>query len=108
MLNIFLISMVLVFCIDLSGAMDKFNKIVWNKLYPGIKYNDWSIPLIGCSLCCSWWAGIIYLMISGTFSWMMLAYVALIAFLTPITKDILILIKDLLNKIIEIIYKFTI
>lgn len=104
MLDILFISIVIVFCIDLSGAMDKLNMLVWNRMFTGIKYNGWTIPLLGCSLCCTWWAGIIYMIFTGTFSWWMLAYIAIIAFLTPITKDILILIKDLLNKITEIIY----
>lgn len=107
MINLLFISIIIVFCIDLSGAMDKLNIFVWNKLYKGVKYNGWTIPLIGCSLCCTWWAGIIYSIFTGIFSWGILTYIALLALLTPITKDILILIKDLLNKIIDIIYKFT-
>lgn len=106
MLDILFISIIIVFCIDLSGAMDKLNRLVWNKLYPGMKYNDWSIPLFGCSLCSTFWASILYLIITGTFSLGMLAYVSIVALLTTVIKDALVLIKELLQKIIDIIFNF--
>lgn len=107
MLDLLLISLILVFIIDLSGVMPKLNKFVWNKLYPSIKYTNWQIPLISCSLCSNFWIGIIYLIITG-FSLKMLAYVALLSFATTIFKDILVLLKDILIKIIDVIYKYLI
>lgn len=107
MLDLLLISLILVFIIDLSGVMPKLNKFVWSKLYPSIKYTNWQIPLISCSLCCNFWIGIIYLIITG-FSLKMLAYVALLSFMTTIFKDILVLLKDILTKIIDVIYKYLI
>lgn len=107
MLDLLLISLILVFIIDLSGVMPKLNKFVWSKLYPSIKYTNWQIPLISCSCCSNWWIGIIYLIITG-FSLKMLAYVALLSFMTTIFKDILVLLKDILTKIIDVIYKYLI
>lgn len=107
MLDLLLISLILVFIIDLSGAMPKLNRFIWNKLYPSVKYTNWEIPLISCSLCSNFWIGIIYLIITG-FSLKMLAYVALLSFATTIFKDILVLVKDLFVKIIDIIYKYLI
>lgn len=106
MLNLLLATIVIVFCIDLSGAMDKLNKIVWNKLYKGIKYTDWSIPLIGCSLCLTFHFGWLYLLITGTFSFGLLAYVSLLSFMTPIIKDTMILLRDLFTWILDLIYKY--
>ena len=105
MLSILFIAIILVFCIDLSGAMDKANRWVWSKLYKGIKYIDWTIPLFGCSLCCTWWASLLYILVTGQLSFLMIAYIALIAFMTPIIKDIMILLKDASTKLIDVIYK---
>lgn len=95
MLELFLMACIIVFCIDLSGAMQKLNKLVWDWLYKGVKYVDWEIPLVSCSLCVTWWTGIIYLIFTG-FSVYMLAYVALLAFLTPVIKDVLLYVRELL------------
>ena len=103
MLDILLIACIAVFCIDLSGAMQKLNRKVWDWLYKGVKYTDWEIPLIGCSLCVTWWSGIIYLLVTG-FSLYMAAYVALIAFLTPVIKDVLLYVKDLLIYLVDKLY----
>lgn len=106
MLSILFIAIILVFCIDLSGAMDKANRWVWSKLYPRVKYTDWSIPLFGCSLCCTWWASLLYILVTGQLSFLMIAYIALIAFMTPVIKDCMILIKDMITKLIDIVYKY--
>lgn len=107
MLNLLLITITIVFCIDLSGGMDSLSHFVWKKLYPTVKYSGWRIPLIGCSLCSSWWSGILYLLITGSFSWFLLAYVALLSYLTPVIGSTLILLKDsliwLVNKMYELI-----
>lgn len=94
------ITFIIVFCIDLSGAIPKLNKLVWGLLRPGIKYTDWQIPLISCSLCVTWWTGIIYLLITG-FTWIGLLEVALLAYMTPVIGTLLIVIKDLLIKLLN-------
>ena len=42
---------------------------------------------------------------TGQLSFLMIAYIALIAFMTPIIKDIMILLKDASTKLIDVIYK---
>jgi hypothetical protein len=102
-LTLLYITIIIVFCIDLSGGIYSLSEFVWKRLFPKIPYNGWRIPLIGCSLCSTWWGGILYLLITGTFSWLMLCYVAFLAFMTPVIATILIIAKDgfiwLLNKI---------
>ena len=63
------------------------------------------MPLFGCSLCCTWWASLLYILVTGQLSFLMIAYIALIAFMTPIIKDIMILLKDAATKLIDVIYK---
>lgn len=108
MLNILFITVVLVFGIDLSGVVDSLSEWLWKKMYKKVPYNGWKIPKpFSCSLCSTFWVGIIYLLVTHTFSWFMLLYVALLAFMTPVISTTLILIKDsliwLLNKLYELL-----
>ena len=114
-LNIFVLSCVLVFILDLSGFVSywqrKIYRWVWNGKKDPDKFDFSQIPLfklLSCSLCQSFWWGIGYLLVSHHFTILNLAYVCLIAFLTPITKDFLIWLKDLLQTIIDKIYTLTI
>lgn len=107
MINLFLLTCIIVFIIDLSGFVDEMVKRLY---YKYIKVGDYhtlipKLKPLTCSLCLSFWAGIIYLLITSQFSILMLGYVCLLSFLTPIIGDILIMIKDVINKIINLIYK---
>ena len=46
----------------------------------------------------TWWTGIVYLLVTGQFSIPLLAYVALLAFLSFPIRDFFIFIKELLLK----------
>lgn len=104
MLNLFLICLVLVFIIDISGFVDEMKRLIWKWVFGGKReYRDFDLKPISCSLCCVWWAGILYLCFTG-FSWPMVAYVALLSYLTPIFKDAMVFVKDLLIEIINELY----
>ena len=110
--NILLIATIIVFIVDLSGAVS-------NLLKPIVKYflhippqKDITLPLIECSLCVTWWCGLIYVCwasIANSFTFnhflILVSVVAVISFLTPVIKDILVLIKDLIIRFIEVFYK---
>lgn len=107
MINLFLLTCIIVFVIDLSGFVDEMVKRLY---YKYIKVGDYhtlipKLKPLTCSLCLSFWAGIIYLIITSQFTVLMVGYVCLLAFLTPIIGDVLVMIKDVLNKIINLIYK---
>lgn len=110
-LNILLLSAILVFILDLSGFVPYWeNKIYkWTfGVYPSPSYDFTEKPLIKlltCSLCQTFWVGIIYLLINQQFTIINLSYVALLAFLTPITKDILFLVREAFNNLLNLIYK---
>lgn len=100
MINLLCIQIILVFIIDLSGAINSLSSLVWRWLNPKLPYTGWMIPLISCSLCSTWWSGILYILITG-FTWELLLYVALLAYFTPVTKDLLIIIKELIIKLLN-------
>jgi len=104
MLNLFLICLILVFIVDISGFVDTVKRWIWRWVFDGKKeYRDFDFRPWECSMCMSTWVGIIYILITG-FSWGMLAYVMMLAFLTPVFKDALIFVKDLLIEIINELY----
>ena len=107
MINLLLIACIIVFIIDISGFVDEIVKRIYDKY---IKVGDYHTLLpklkpFTCSLCSTFWIGLIYLLITSQFNILMIGYVCLLAFLTPIIGDIFILVKDALNKIINLIYK---
>lgn len=106
MLELLCIAVILVFGIDLSGFVDEFSEWIWKKMYPKVKYTDWRIPKpFSCSLCATFWVGLIYLLVTGTFSLYMALYVCLLSFLTPVIGSTLLLLKDGLIWLVNTLYK---
>lgn len=109
-LDLILIQCIIVFIIDLSGAVDSFKLLISNILTKGkIQTTNYDLKPLTCSLCSTWWIGLIYLIICHSFTIPYIALVALLSFLTPLSSSILLLIKDLaiflVNKINFKIYE---
>ena len=107
MISLFILTCIIVFIVDLSGFVDEMVKRLYNKY---IKVGDYhtlipKLKPLTCSLCLTFWVGLIYLIETSQFTILMIGYVCLLAFLAPIIGDIFILLKDILNKIINLIYK---
>jgi hypothetical protein len=89
----------------MSGFDIPIRKRLWNYLYRGLPFNeDWMIKPWVCSWCLGTWIGIISLFWFG-FSLPNLLLVLLVAYYNDLIKDIMILLKDLFNKLIDLIYK---
>lgn len=104
LINILLIAVITVFIIDLSGAINNLVKPIVRKMLHLSPNADIHLPLIGCSLCVTFWAGLIYLLAAGAFNLPGIVIVCIVSFLTPIISDTLILCKDILTKLIDLIY----
>lgn len=105
LLNLFLLSCMVVFVIDLSGFVDEIVSRLYKKY---VKVGDYHSILpklkpFSCSLCMTFWTGLIYLLITHSFTIPYVAYVCLLAFLTPVTGDILMTIKDMLTRLINLL-----
>lgn len=99
MINLLIIQLLIVFIIDLSGIIDELEKMIAKWL----KVNKVHIPKpFSCSLCSSWWCGLIYLLIMGQFTIPMIGFVALLAYLTPVSYNFLLLVKEALIRITNI------
>ena len=110
--NILLIATIIVFIVDLSGSIEHLVKPIVKYLLNIPPHKDITLPLIECSLCVTWWCGLIYICIvsiSNAFTFnqflILVSVLSVVSFLTPTLKDILILIKDLIIRFIEVFYK---
>ena len=110
--NILLLSTIIVFIVDLSGSIEHLMKPIVKHLLHIPPQKDITLPLIECSLCVVWWSGLIYVCyvsIANAFTFnqflILVSVLALVSFLTPVLKDILVLIKDLIIRFIEVCYK---
>ena len=110
-INILLLSTIIVFIVDLSGAISNLLKPIVKHFLHIPPHKDINLPLIECSLCVTWWIGLIYICIASitnsfTFNQFLIlvSVLALVSFLTPVIKDILVLIKDLIIRFIEVFY----
>ena len=95
-IDLILIQLIIVFIIDLSGAVESFKLFISKHLTKNkIVTTNFSIKPFDCSLCSTWWIGLIYLLICHSFTIPYIALVALLSYLTPLSSSILLLIKDL-------------
>lgn len=98
MINLLIISLMIVYVLDLSGFVEDGIQPFFRKRLGGpIKTK----PFL-CSLCMTHHIGLIYILIVGKFSIAMWGYVCLLSFLTPVFNNILILLKEFLIKITSI------
>ena len=99
--NIACLALIIVFIVDISG---------WTETWKGwlrswLKVSIGRVKPFDCSLCTTWWAGFIYLIIVGKFTLPWLAVVAAAAMLTPVIQDVIRLTIDILQTIINIFVK---
>lgn len=95
-IDLILIQLIIVFIIDLSGAVESFKLFISKILTKGrIQTTNFDLRPFTCSLCSTWWIGLIYLLICHSFTIPYIALVTLLSYLTPLSSSILLLIKDL-------------
>lgn len=105
-LNIFLIAVCWVFVLDISGFWVEFSTWLSRFLLPkGMKPAPFELKPFSCSLCMTFWTSLVYVICIGEWSVLMMAYICLMAWLTPIIKDGLITLSNLINKLINRINK---
>lgn len=102
-INLLCMTLTIVFVIDLSGAVDTLKQLISRMLTNNkISSTNFNLKPFDCSLCTTWWMGLIYLLVTGTFTYPMVAFVALLAFLADVFTNILLLLKDGIITLIKI------
>lgn len=99
LVNLLLIQFILVFITDYSGFPEDFIK---NNLKKVFKIGEPS-KIFTCSLCQTTWFGLLYLLITGHFTIPFIAFNFLLAALTPVTLDLVWLVRDFLTSLIGMI-----
>ena len=103
-IELLLITLIIVFVIDISGAIEHLVYPLVKRLLKIPKTSRIEIPLISCSLCMTFWSGLIYIIGMGEFTLLNLFFVCVCAFLTTHIKDLFILVRDVLTLIQNKIY----
>lgn len=94
MTEIILISVICCFVVN-SGAVDSIKRAIWRWLKGQRPYQHFSLKPLDCELCLTWWTGIIYLLIIGEMTIINITIVAVVAWMTPLTADVMRLLQEL-------------
>lgn len=104
--NLLLIQVIVVFIVDISGAVDSLKSgIKWILTKGKMNSSDYTLKPIDCSLCMTFWSGLAYLLITSNFALVYLAILCVMAAFSGIVKSAILLVEDSIVKIIQCIYK---
>lgn len=105
-LNLFLITFIVVFIVDVSGAVDSLKSgIKWVLTKGKMSNSNYRLKPVDCSLCTTVWIGLIYLLVTNNFTISYIACVCLLSASTGLIKDFWFLCEDIIKTIINIFYK---
>lgn len=97
-INLLLLTIVMVYIIDLSGFTETWKAWLWRRYRIS---QQQSIKPFDCSTCMTWWAGIIYMIIARRMTLTLLAYIAVLSLLALPIGQLLLLIREALNRVIN-------
>lgn len=102
MINIFLITFIIVFIIDLSGFIDSIKTFIQFLVYKiyGLRINEFRIKPFDCSLCMSFWTNIIYIYIINEVTILNIAFISICAFSTRFIYDFVQTFYNYINKLL--------
>ena len=109
MLYTFLIALMVVYVYDLTDFSHSMLEVLWRYAYKSRPFPDelrWVdihplLKPLECSRCACWWLTLISLPIMGEFTLPMVGWCMFLSYLTPIIKDVMILLQDIVTRMIE-------
>ena len=102
MLDLFLIAVIVVIIIDISGITLSIKSSIKRLLTRGrMSDPNYSLKPLDCSFCMTFWTGLVWLLVTHSFSLWMLTYLLLLCVMTPVIRDVIILVRELFIKIIK-------
>ena len=99
-LKLFEITVIVVIIVDISGFVDSVKTLIGKVLH----INNVSLKPLDCSFCLNFWASIGYLVITNELTITAIMVTLLLSTMTPIIKDAIYLMRDLIGKAINKIY----
>lgn len=97
MSNLILISLIIVYIIDISGFVDEIENFFFKKFKIGAS----RLKPFNCSKCMTWWIGLLTIFIQDMFTLKYIALVAAISMLSNTISQLLIFIREALNKTVN-------
>ena len=96
--DIFLIAIIWVIIIDISGFIGKIEEA----LAKWLKVKSVHIPPpASCSFCMTWWSALVYLIVTHGVTLLTITIALLMSYLTPVFYNLLILIRECFNKVLD-------
>lgn len=97
-LDLLFIAFLCVFVIDYSGVIESIDYMLQRWLKSPFVH----LPKpFSCSLCSTWWIGLIWLIIEHSLSIPNIAFVAFVAAMTPVMLRLLYFIRGFFDKVLE-------
>ena len=99
-IDLFELTVIVVIIVDISGFIDSIKSLIGKVLH----INNVSLKPLDCSFCLNFWVSLGYLVITNQLSITAVMVALLLSTMTPIIKDAIYLIRDLIGKIISKAY----
>lgn len=99
-IDLFEITVIVVIIVDISGFIDSIKAFIGKVLH----INNVNLKPLDCAFCMNWWVSLGYLVITNELSITAVMVTLLLSTMTPIIKDAIYLIRDLIGKIISKAY----
>lgn len=96
-IDLILVALVTIYIVDLSGFTETLLKVI--SAYKGRKITE--LKPFSCSLCMVWWVCLAFLLMSAKLSLPMVAFIALLSFLSAPIGQLLMLIREAILKVIN-------
>jgi len=107
LIDLLIIAFIVVFIIDVSGAIDSLKSALkWVFTKGKLKGSDYRLKPFDCSLCSTFWIGLIYLLVTRKFTLPFIGFVCLLSTFSGLIKSTILLLEDIITKIIQLIYKW--
>lgn len=95
--ELILVAMITIYVVDLSGFTDTWLKFL--SAYKGRKITE--LKPFSCSLCMVWWVCLAYLVITSQLTLSLVAFTALLSFLSIPMGQILVMLREVMLHIIN-------
>ena len=100
------LAVIICFIVDLSGVIGSIKYFIWKKILDSKGSPDYvKIKPFECSLCMTFWVGIIYLICCGSFTLPLFVEVCFLSFLTKNISGFLRVIQEALIALEARLYK---
>lgn len=96
-IDLILVALVTIYIVDLSGFTDTWLKVLSH--YKGRKIQE--LKPFSCSLCMVWWVCLIFLLVTGNLTLPMVAFTALLSFLSVPLGQMMHLIRETILMVIN-------